>query len=374
MRVAYGVSVLASGLAAGGVDGIGSVTRELMRYLQQAPGLELLPFEFAPQASGRVPGALGVGAHQRQALLSLLSGAPFLTTRRALQGRVDLVHATDHLVPRLPGVPVLATVMDAIPLARPEWVGYSLKSLRNRAWRESIRWADHVVTISEFSRREIVQWFGVPAERVSVIPLGVDARWFAAPAAAECERVRAHYGLEDGFFLFVGTLQPRKNLERLLAAHARLPETVRRAVPLLVVGRNGWGCEALVAQLNAGAYPDVRWLSYVPAADLHALLAMATALTFPSLYEGFGLPVLEGFAAGVPVIASAATSVPEVAGEAALLVDPEDVAGWTEAMHAVVSDAALAQRLAAAGPARARQFSWERTAQQTQALYAQLLG
>lgn len=374
MRVAYGVSVLAAAMQRGGADGIGTVASELMQRLQVAPSLDLLPFEYAPVASGQIPGAVAVGRFQPQAALSLATGMAFPAMQRRLQGRVDLVHATDHYVPRLRGVPVLATLMDAIPLSHPEWVAYRFKSLMNEAWRRSAHWADHVLTISEFSKGEIARWFRLPESRISVIPLGVDSRWFERPEVGEFERVRRIYALPERYFLFVGTLQPRKNLERLVQAHALLPASLRRDCPLIVVGRRGWGCEDLAGRLEGGVLPDVRWLSYVPDGDLPVMLAAATALVFPSLYEGFGLPVLEAFAAGTPVIASAATSVPEVAGDAALLVDPMDAAGWCDSMRMLAGDEALAERLRDKGRARARLFSWEQTAAKLAGLYEKVGG
>lgn len=374
MRVAYGVSVLAAAMRRGGADGIGNVTREVLQRLSRMPELALLPFEYEHEASGCILGARAVGRFEPQAALSLATGLPFLKMQRMLRGQVDLVHATDHYVPRLRGVPVLATLMDAIPLSHPEWVAYRFRSLKNEAWRRSAHWADHVLTISEFSRREIARWFRLPASRISVIPLGVDARWFETPEPAERECVRQDYALPGRFFLFVGTLQPRKNLERLVQAHALLPAEVRRDFPLIIVGRRGWGCEELVGRLEGAGLPDVRWLSYVPDADLPGMLALATALVFPSLYEGFGLPVLEAFAAGTPVIASSATSVPEVAGDAALLVDPMDTGAWCEAMRTLAGDENLAGCLREKGRARARLFSWDRTTAELARLYLQVAG
>jgi alpha-1,3-rhamnosyl/mannosyltransferase len=374
MRVAYGVSVLAAAMRRGGADGIGNVARELLLRLEAAPGVEVLPFEYADQASGQIPRAVAVGRFQPQAMLSLATGAAFPVMQRRLRGLVDLVHATDHYVPRVQGAPVLATLMDAIPLSHPEWVSYRFKSLKNEAWRRSAHWADHVLTISDFSRQEISHWFRIPERRISVIPLGVDARWFASPSEAERLRVRIAYSLPERFFLFVGTLQPRKNLERLVRAHAMLPADVRQACPLIVAGRKGWGCEALVARLKAGELSDVRWLQYLPGEDLPVIVSLATALVFPSLYEGFGLPVLESFAAGTPVIASLATSVPEVAGDAALLLDPMDERGWSEAMGLLAAGGAMAERLRSQGRERAQLFTWERTATQLVRLYEEVAG
>ena len=375
MRLAFGVSVLAQALARGGADGIGNVTQELLARLRSATDVSVLPYEYASQVSGQIPGAVAVGAFQPQALWALATGASFPLMGQRLRGQVDLVHATDHYVPRVRGTPVLATLMDAIPLSHPEWVAYSHKRLKNEAWRRSAHWADHVLTISEFSRQEIMRCFRIPERRISVIPLGVDGRWFATPSVPELQRVTAAYRLPERYFLFVGTIQPRKNLERLVRAHHALPQDVRRQFPLLVVGRKGWGCEDIAAQLDVGLWPDVRWLAYVPGEDLPVMVSRASALVFPSLYEGFGLPVLEAFAARTPVIASAATSVPEVAGDAALLVDPLDEAAWRAAMLTLaLKETGQIEQWRERGRIRAQQFSWDQTAGDLIRLYERLLG
>jgi len=374
MRVAFGVSVLSRAMRSGGADGIGHVCREMLQRLRGMPSVDLLPFEYERHASGYISDALPVGQFNLQAAWSLVTGQAFQRMQKMLSGKVDLVHATDHYIPRLRGVPVLATIMDAIPLAHPEWVDYRLKYLMNEAWRRSAHWADHVLTISEFSRKEIAYWFGFVEKKISVIPLGVDARWFTLPDYQKVDQVRKQYALPERFFLAVGTLQPRKNLELLVKAHNLLPAKARQECPLLIVGRAGWGCEALVKRLESRVQPDVRWLSYVPDENLHVMVASATALVFPSLYEGFGLPVLEAFAAGTPVIASSATSLPEVCGDAALLVDPKNCQGWTDAMYGVFTDESLAQGLRVRGRARAKCFPWERTAAELVQLYERLVG
>ncbi len=373
MRIGFGVTTLVNGMTASGVDGIGSVTRELMRCFDSQSGLKLVPYVYAERPPALMPNASAVGQFGSQALFALASGRSFPKMQRRLCERVDLVHATDHLVPQLHGIPVLATLMDAIPLAHPEWVSYRFRRLKNELWRRSVRWADHIVTISEFSRREIVRWFGVAETHVSTVPLGVDARWFERPAEEDCCRVRRTYSLPDQFFVFIGTLQPRKNLELLIAAHGGLPIATKREFPLIVIGRNGWGCDGLAARLKAGEYPHVRWLNYVPDEDLPTLLGLASVMAFPSLYEGFGLPVLEAFAAGVPVIASSASALPEIARDAALLVDPFSMPDWRDAMLAVTEDSSLGETLRERGALRARMFSWEQSALGMRTIYERMV-
>lgn len=377
IRVGFGVTVLARGLGGGGVDGIGSYTRELMKRLAGARAVDLLPISYGypmPRTERRAQEALLCGRFARMALVSAVSGCAFPGAGR-LGRRVDLMHATDHLIPKLGKVPVVATLMDAIPLSHPEWVSMNLRTLKSALWRRSARWAAHIITISDYSKQQIEQHFSVPAEKISVIPLGVDERWFAPPEEQAVRQVLRRHGLPETFFLFVGTLQPRKNVGRVIEAHRSLPPGVRERVPLVIVGRAGWQCEALVEALAARRYGDtVVWLRHVPDADLPKLMKAAAALVFPSLYEGFGLPVLEAFAAGTPVVTSNGSALPEVAGDAALLVDPLDPASIAKAMLSVLEDATLAAGLRAKGRLRARQHSWDRTASMTLDVYRRVLG
>jgi glycosyltransferase involved in cell wall biosynthesis len=226
-----------------------------------------------------------------------------------------------------------------------------------------------VIAVSRAMVPELVEHYAVPEERISVTHLGVDERWFEREPDARIAALRQRYHLDRRYLLFVGTLQPRKNVARILAAFERLPPSFRAEVQLVIAGRAGWQIDELVTALRtAGNEGRVRWLDYVPAADLRSLYQGAAAFVFPSLHEGFGLPVLEAFASGVPVVCSNVTSLPEVAGDAALQVDPTDVAGLASAMEALVSDDALAQRMRERGRDRAREFTWDRCAEGTLAV------
>ena len=376
IRVAFGTTVLERGLVQNAVDGIGNYSRELQRRLDGKNGLKLFPFVYSselPRSPSCTKGA-DFGPFRAQAIYSMITGQAFPIAAQRVSGTIDLVHATDHLIPRLPRTPVVATLMDAIPLAHPEWVTQSLRRLKNALWRHSAGWADHVITISEHAKQELIQWFRLPEERITVTPLGVDQRWFVAPTSSDVGRVNATYSLPERFFLFVGTLQPRKNVSRLIEAHRRLPNALRREFPLVVAGRAGWGCDAEVAALNEGDQGALRWLRYVPDEDLVPLVSRATALGFPSLHEGFGLPLLEAFAVGVPVLSSNATSLPEVAGDAAMLFDPNQPDEIAEAMKSLINDEALAGQLRARGRERAALFTWERTTEMTADVYRRVLG
>ena len=378
LRVALGTTLWARGLQHGGLDGIGSYTRELMGRLRLPDsGCTPLPYVFGAGLVHGIADARDVvhaGNFPVQALMAASVGSPF-SGLQAMPQRVDLLHATDHLIPRLKGVPVVASLMDAIPLVHPEWVSYRFKGAKHWLWRQSAQWAEHVITISEHSRREVAQAFGLSPARISVVPLGVDERWFGMSPADAMARVRQAYGLPERYLLVLGTLQPRKNLARIIAAHQALPAPLRRQMPLVVAGRDGGGVADVVAQLRAGAGEGgaLRWLQYVPDADVKPLLQQASALVFTSLHEGFGLPVLEAFAAGVPVVCSNTTAMPEVAGAAALQVNPLQVGEITDAMRFIAGGGTEVDRMLAAGLVRAKQFSWDQTAQDTVRVYQRVL-
>lgn len=372
MRIGFGISAWAQGLNRRHLDGIGVYTRNLWRSLEAmrcniqglrfgscAKGdLELPPRHTCLQSNFKV-----------QAAFSSVTGLPFFNTGN-FESSIDLFHATDHHIPKLRRTPVIGTIMDAIPIAHPEWASSHLRGLKNFAFKRSSHWCERIITISEYSKHDIAEHFGIAPERIEAIPLGVDQTFFERASDDHITQTLQKYETRRGSFVFVGTLQPRKNVRRIIEAHRTLHPSIRDEHPLLVIGKYGWGDEALRQELSK-LRDDGRglWLQDVPDTDLRPLLQSATALVYPSLYEGFGLPVLEGFASNIPVISSNTTAIPEVAGDAALLVDPtsaEDIAG---AMERIAEDASMARSLAQRGFERAKTFTWERCASQTLSVY-----
>jgi len=376
IKVGYGITVLSRCMAENSVDGIGSYTNELLNRFYERDDVELVPFGFNTQIPSELLShntPVQLGGFAKGALCSGITSLPFLGGE-VLSERVDLVHATDHLIPKLRKTPVIATLMDAIPLSHPEWVTYRYRALKNALWRKSSHWADHILTISEYSKSEIETHFGISERKITVIPLAVDQRWFSDISDQTSLEVSKRLKLPKSYYLFVGTLQPRKNVRRVIEAHQSLPSATREEFPLIIVGREGWDSD-VADGLKTGRYGDkISWLQYLDLSDLYTVVSLAKSLVFPSLHEGFGLPVLEAMAAGTPVITSNNTSLPEVAGEAALLVDPLDVTDIANAMLKVVSDVLLADTLKAKGVTRARQFTWERCAEETVGVYKNVLG
>ena len=386
IRVGFGVTALVQAQAGGAHDGISHYTQELFSRLQQRSNLTCVPFSFgmALPALGHTLASPDLQARPQvqpqvlrpypaAAAWSVLSGQDYLGIDR-LASRVDLLHATDHYIPKCGSVPLVATLMDAIPFSHPEWTNGSFRTLKNGLWRRAIGWADRVITISEYSKSELVKWAGVRPDKIDVISLGVDQRWFNEVTAQRRARVRQAYRLPDTFFISVGTLQPRKNVLSTIQAHRALSPKLRSQYPLVIIGRAGWKCEDTLAMIEQDSHAGtMHWLPQVTDEDLFVIVKMAHGLVFPSLAEGFGLPVLEAFAAQVPVITANTTSLPEVAGDSALSVPPQDVEAIAEAMRQLIDDTALCQTLKQKGLNRAHQFSWDTCADSTLAVYQKAL-
>lgn len=244
----------------------------------------------------------------------------------------------------------------------------------DRHLKDSLDRAARVLTDSDFVRREVIDGFGLDPSKVISVPLGVEAS-FHPVDPADCRAVLDRHGLSfGGYLLAVATVEPRKNLHRLIEAYERLPPALRRHHPLVVAGAKGWSTSALEARmskLQRGG--ELKRLGYVPEAELPALYAGCTAFAYPSIYEGFGLPPLEAMACGVPVVASRASSIPEVVGEAGILIDPEDIGDMSEGLRRAIEDDGLRKELAARGPERAALFTWERCVERTVDVYRQVL-
>ncbi|WP_134943022.1 glycosyltransferase family 4 protein [Pseudomonas syringae] len=378
MDIGLSCTVWAKGERAGHLDGIGIYSRALwhnLDKLSQAEDIHVKPYAFGKQLP-----VLACGQPQQlssdyriHAVLSSVLKLP-LGNSASIAKDVQLFHATDHHIPRIKGVPVVATIMDMIPVLHPEWIKQDLKRLKSWLFTTSIKRADHIITISEYSKQDMISHLGIAPERISVTPLGVDPVYFQRIGAAERNRVLGMYGLKPGFFLVVGTLQPRKNLQRVLEAFQQLPAQVRKEHPLVIVGRDGWSNEELLPQLEAlQQRGEGRWLSYLPQNEVLALLQSAGALVFASLYEGFGLPAIEAFAAQCPLIASNNSSLPEVTGDAAWAVDPHSAESISTAMLAVLDQPEERERKVQSGLGRARHFSWDACAQNTLDIYRKVL-
>lgn len=223
--------------------------------------------------------------------------------------------------------------------------------------------ADGLIAVSEATRSDAVRLLNLPPEKIRVIHHGVTGAFFRV-TPADTHTVRFRHGLRNPYLLFVGTIEPRKNVDLLLNAYRGLPPSVREEFELVLAGPPGWARSATMSRLRQPP-SGVRYLGYVPERDLPALFASATAFVYPSLYEGFGFPVAQAMAAGTPVITSDISALPEIAGGAAILIDPRSEMNLRDAMRNLLTSPSRREELAELGRSNARRFSWTECARQS---------
>ncbi|MGH7320633.1 MAG: glycosyltransferase family 4 protein [Candidatus Rokuibacteriota bacterium] len=288
--------------------------------------------------------------------------------------RADLFHGPAVFLPLLKlGYRTVVTIHDLVSFLFPETVPRKYSLYMRVMTRLAVRSADRIIAVSGATREDLRRILRVPDDKVVVIHEAV-APEFAVASGPETRRaVACRYGIRPPYCLFVGNLEPRKNLIRLIEAFAHLKAGGAerfRSLQLVLVGTRGWLYSRIFRAVEThGIAADLVFTGYVQPADLPALYGGAVCFVFPSLYEGFGLPVLEAMSAGTPVVASRVGAIPEVVEDAALLVDAHRPTELAQAIESVVSDPVLRARLVARGRARAQMFTWERVARQTLAVY-----
>ncbi len=376
MRIAFNATSLLSPLT-----GIGQYSRELAQGLIDRPDIDTSFFygtnwsrsvRSAPlPGGGKVLPWLRKNIPNSYALRRAVQQNRF--TRVAKPAHFDLYHEPNILSLPFDG-PTVITIHDVSWIRHPGAHPVERVRAMDRYFPATLLQASQIITDSQFVRQELLDLFGLPPDSVQSIPLGVD-RLFQPLLPAQTLAVMERHRLVHGsYFMTVGTLEPRKNLQTALDAFLSLPAAVRQHYPLLMAGMPGWNSSALEQKIASSERTgDVRRLGYLTRVELAQVLSGATALVFPSVYEGFGLPPLEAMACGVPVIASNAASIPEVVGDCGILVDPFDVCGLSEAMRHLAQNADERKAMAEKGLLRSRQYSWEACVEETVQTYHRVL-
>ena len=364
MRV--GIDAYALG---GHLDGTQTHLRNLIRALAAVdPGGEYVLFVRPSLPPGAIAGAermrrVEIGSATRLVRL------PFASSRAVARARIGLLHV-QFAAPLLCPARIVVTVHDILFERYPQFFDPGdLKQLKLRV-PLTLRRAAAVLTVSEFSKREIVQRYRVPPEKVVVTPNAADPMFRPIGDQAQLAAVRERYGIGAQYILFVGALKPNKNLKTLVEAYVRLRRADAIRHKLVLVGARDWLYDHTFAAARAAGYADeLVFTGHVPDEDLVALYSAADLFVQPSLFEGFGLPSLEAMACGTPVVTAHSAAIPEVVGDAALMVDPLDVEALAGAISTVLTDDALRACLSTRGLQRAAAFSWETTARIVMGVY-----
>lgn len=347
--------------------GVGRYTYQMVLILARS-GHELVLYSPGPLTNAcPVPDGVVVRAGHFHSRIGRMLWSQTLLPYWVRRDRIDLFWGPAHRLPRfLPSwIPAVVTIHDLVWKFAPETMRPVSLFFERRLMPEAVRKADLVMADSLSTARDLIDAFPELEGRVRVVHLG------STPLPmTESKEVLPQLGISIPYFLFVGTLEPRKNLERLLRAYASLPDAVRSRMALVIAGGKGWGgvdLSAVIEQL--GVSDNVLMLGYVTDQQLSTLYRHASFLAMPALYEGFGLPLVEAMSCGVPVLTSNTSSMPEIAGNAGLLVDPLDEHAIAEGLHTLIDDDARRAALAGRAEEQAAKFSWEKAAKETLAVF-----
>jgi len=288
----------------------------------------------------------------------------------------DLYHSHSYCVPRFRDKKkrLVVTVYDASVLTHPECHTRTNMDFCLRGIRDAVRYADRIIAISEHTKADLIRYFNAPSELVTVTQLAAGSDYRVVKDAITLRAARQKYDLPENYILFVGSLEPRKNVRTLLKAYSMLPDRIKKEFRMVVAGGRGWlntDIPEVVKELEIS--DSVKFAGYIDSADIASVYSGAAVFAYPSLYEGFGLPILEAMSCGTPVVTSDTSSMPEVAGEAALLVEPRDAEAISAALARVLEDGELRKEMREKGLKRAACFSWEKCARETLAVYRKVV-
>ncbi len=316
-----------------------------------SPGEEPRSFQVVKERIRKIP-LLGSLARNANDFLNYFSSRKF-----------DLYFEPNFIPVHIPAEHKVVTVFDFSFDRFPQWHSQDkVRYFKNHFWKK-IHQADRIIVISDFIREEAIRHYHFPAERVTTIPPGIDRSIFKIHALADQISLKERYHLPDKFILYVGSIEPRKNLASLLKAYRALSPSLRKEYKIVLAGFKGWENDEIMGCIR-DLQPDVLYIGYIPEVDLGILYNLAYLFVYPSLYEGFGLPPLEAMACGCPAIVSEVASLPEVCKDAAFYINPLDIGNITGGLERLLTDRTLRDSLISKGHERAEQFSWEKSARE----------
>lgn len=377
MRIGLTCTTIEPAIVHGKIDGIGTYTKNLYEQLVNM-GKNIIPYSFPnihqPIQSSFTGGKFFNLSYSKSTIFSLINPTSW-TLHNHLKKHIDILHVTDHMLPKVRDIPVVATICDALMFNNPHSHGNIIKLAHLKKWmrKKTIPWADHFITISQAMVPELVEFIGIQEKKISVVYLGIQHEWFKQIADSQKYTVLKKFNIPEHFLLFTGTLQHKKNLPRVIEAYLQLPSDIQDQYPLVVVGRPNWGTkESFAAIKELTERKKGYWLNYVTIEELRTLFQCASLYIHPSLHEGFGLTLLEAFASKTPTLTSNITALPEIAHDAAYLVDPYSVNEIAHGIQHLLTSSTLRAALIEKGIARAKEFSWEKCAEETLKVYQTL--
>jgi alpha-1,3-rhamnosyl/mannosyltransferase len=371
------------------LTGIGRYTLELLKHLQRNPAIEEIRYFSDGRVAPQIPDPIWRTSRGMHPVAKALKGfvarqhlprrlyryGADSRNRRQLEAFTDWVyHGPNFYVPPVPG-PAVATFHDLSVLTMPDFHPIERVRFMTEEIAVALKRVSMIITDSEFVRGEVMRLFSWPADRVRTVHLAAGAAFHPRHPHELAPALERHGLKAGGFCLYAGTIEPRKNLVRLLTAYEQLQPRLREKYPLVLVGLNGWRNQDILARIRSAEQRGwARYLGYIDDAQLPLLFAGARLFVYPSLHEGFGLPVLEAMASGTPVVCSNSSSLPEVAGKAAAMVEPEDVDALAHQITRGLECAEWRAGAATAGLGQATRFSWNRCAAETAKIYFNALG
>ncbi len=350
------------------LEGVGIVTDEVMRRIVSAHPEDQFDYYFDRKYDSRFVHGSNVTPHSFHPVTRL----PILirywldhpVRKNVLKQKADIFFSPDGFIPLGMSVPKVSMVHDVAYLRYPEHLQPRIRAFYKKWMGRYLAYTDHIITVSEFSKSEIIAGYNIPADKISVVYNGItDA--YKPVSEAQKKTTKDRYTNGRPYFVYLGAIHPRKNILTLVKAFEQFKSSHPSDHQLVLAGRASWHTEEVFKTITESKWKDsIHLPGYIATNDATALVASAEAMIYPSLYEGFGLPLVEAMACGVPVICSNVSSLPEVAGNAALLFDPLDAGQLAHHMEKVSSDDVLRNQLISLGTERSKYFSWDKAAAQ----------